>query len=142
MFISYYFAIHFFFAYYLILFVYYLFFILLLSSDSFQKHHSVLKQKKNFLFMFILYSHIYIYNSNYSECSNDNSLQLSGLPDMQIVVNTSLPTVSSTVFRTPVSLQLLSCLITHQRRNNPRTPRDHDNASCSQEMYTQTLALL
>ena len=33
-------------------------------------------------------------------------------------------------------------LITHQSRNDPRTPHDHGNASCSQEMYTRTLALL
>ena len=62
--------------------------------------------------------------------------------DLQIVVNTSFQTVSSTVFRTRVSLQRLSWLITHQSRNDPRTPRDHGNASCSQEMYTRTLALL
>ena len=43
--------------------------------------------------------------------SNNNSLQvleLSGYPNLQIVVNTSLQTVSSTVFRTRVSLQRLS----------------------------------
>ena len=41
----------------------------------------------------------------------DNSLQvveLSGQPDLQIVVNTFLHTVSSTVFRIRVSLQRLS----------------------------------
>ena len=44
-------------------------------------------------------------------CSCDNSLQvveLSGHPDLQIVVNTSLQTVSSTVFRIRISLQWLS----------------------------------
>ena len=44
--------------------------------------------------------------------SSDNSLQaveLSGhSSDLQIVVNSSLPTVSSTVFRVRVSLQRLS----------------------------------
>ena len=77
--------------------------------------------------------------------SSNNSLhavELLGHPDLQIVVNTSLQTVSSTVFRIRVSLQRLSCLITHQSHNNPRTPRDHGFASCSQEMYTRTLALL
>ena len=62
--------------------------------------------------------------------------------DLQIVVNSSFQTVSSTVFRTRVSLQRLSWLITHQSRNDPRTPHDHGNASCSQEMYTRTLVLL
>ena len=45
----------------------------------------------------------------YDEISSDKSLQvveLSGHPDLQIVVNTSLQTVSSTVFRIRVSLQL------------------------------------
>ena len=50
--------------------------------------------------------------------------------------------VSSSVSRSRVSLQWLSWLITHQSRNDPRTPRDHGYASCSQEMYTRTLALL
>ena len=58
------------------------------------------------------------------------------------MVNTSLQTVSSTVFRTRVSLQRLTLLITHQGRNDPRTPGDHGNASCSHEMDTRTLALL
>ena len=61
-------------------------------------------------------------------------MELSGQPDLQIVVNTSLHTVSSTVFRIWVSLQRISELITHQIYNNPRTPRDQGNASYSQEM--------
>ena len=67
--------------------------------------------------------------------SSDNSLQvaeLSGHPDLQIVVNTYLQTVSSTAFRIRVSLQRLSWLITHQSRNDPRIPCDHGYACCSQ----------
>ena len=58
----------------------------------------------------------------------DNSLQvveLSGHPDLQIVVNASLQTVSSTVFRIRNSLQRLSWLITHKSRNDARTSGDH-----------------
>ena len=43
-------------------------------------------------------------------------MELSGHSDLQIVVNTSLQTVSSMVFRTQVSLQRLGRLITHQSR--------------------------
>ena len=62
----------------------------------------------------------------------DNSLQvveLSGHPDLQIVVNASLQTVSSTVFRIRNSLQRLSWLITHKSRNDARTSGDHGHAS-------------
>ena len=74
----------------------------------------------------------------------DNSLQvveLSCQPDLQIVVNTSLHTVSSTFFRIRVSLRL-TWLITHQSRNDSRIPRNHGYVSCSQEMYTRTMAIL
>ena len=62
----------------------------------------------------------------------DNSLQvveLSGHPDLQIVVNASLQTVSSTVFRIRNSWQRLSWLITHKSRNDARTSGDHGYAS-------------
>ena len=62
--------------------------------------------------------------------------------DLQIVLISSLQTVSSTVFRTRVSLQRLGWLITQRCRTDPRTPRDLGNASCSQVMCTRTLALL
>ena len=65
-------------------------------------------------------------------------MELSGHLDLQIVANTSLQT--TTVFRVRVSFQRLSWLITHQSRNNPRTPLDHGYAFCSQETYTRTLA--
>ena len=58
---------------------------------------------------------------------------------IQIIVNPSLQTVSSAVFRIRVMLQRLSCLITHQSRNDPR---DQCYFSYSQEMYTRTLTLL
>ena len=63
-------------------------------------------------------------------------------PDLQIVVISSLQTVSSTVFRFRVSLQRLNWLITQRCRTDPRTPHDLGNASCSQVMCTRILALL
>ena len=61
-------------------------------------------------------------------------MELSGPSDLKIIVNTSLYCVSSTVFWIQVSFQWLSGLITHQSRNNPRTPCDQDNATYYQ-MY-------
>ena len=62
--------------------------------------------------------------------------------DLQIVVISSIQTVSSTVFQTRVSLQLISWLIAQRYRTDTRTPRDLCNASCSQVMCTRILALL
>ena len=69
-------------------------------------------------------------------------MELSGHLVQQIVVNSSLQPVSSTVFLIQVSLQRISLLITHQSHNDPRTPCDHGYASCSHEMYTRTRVLL
>ena len=69
-------------------------------------------------------------------------MEQSGHSDLQIVVNPSLKTVSSTVFQIRVSLQRPSGLITHQSCNNIRTPRDRAYASCSQEVYIRNLTLL
>ena len=62
--------------------------------------------------------------------------------DLPIVVISSLQTVSSTVFRTRVSLQRISLLITQLCRTDHLTPRDLGNASCSQVMCTIILALI
>ena len=56
-----------------------------------------------------LYSNGIVYNSL-------QVVELSGHSDLQIVVNKSLQTVSSMVYRIRVSLQRLSWLITHQSR--------------------------